>query len=215
MVLLCLLKETHQASAECAALNIGAYQHVGQARTPHGGGVSILVRDGVGVDVGVLEKTVPERATVTLRSPAHVNLIIASAYLPRNTDVTSEALGTVLGANGAMVIGADVNSHHVLWDPLRPSDDKGECPLHWCLQNDMRVANTGLATRRQLGTAALLSPDITLCRDCEISNWKSALSPDTDHHWVSFDVFVGASLDVMAPSKPVRALYSWNKARWN
>ncbi|KAH8615395.1 hypothetical protein ERJ75_000589200 [Trypanosoma vivax] len=38
MVLFCLLQETHLASAECAALKIGGYQHVGQARTPHGGG---------------------------------------------------------------------------------------------------------------------------------------------------------------------------------
>ncbi|KAH8615161.1 hypothetical protein ERJ75_000612800 [Trypanosoma vivax] len=53
MVLFCLLQETHLASAECAALKIGGYQHVGQARTPHGGGVSILVRDNVGVEVGV------------------------------------------------------------------------------------------------------------------------------------------------------------------
>ncbi|CCD12245.1 unnamed protein product [Trypanosoma congolense IL3000] len=200
---------THLASAECAALEIGGYQHVGQARTPHGGGVSILVRDGVGVEVGVLEKEVPERATVTLRFSADVSLTIISAYFPIKSDVSSQLLDTLLGANGAMVIGADVNSHHVLWDPLRPSDDKGEC------KNNMRIANTGLVTRRQPGTAALSSPDVTLCRDCEISNWKSALSPDSDHHWITFDVFVGASLDVIAPSKPVRALYSWNKARWN
>ncbi|CCD15992.1 unnamed protein product, partial [Trypanosoma congolense IL3000] len=39
MVLFCPLQETHQASAECAALKIGGYQHVGQARTPNEGGV--------------------------------------------------------------------------------------------------------------------------------------------------------------------------------
>ncbi|CCD12793.1 unnamed protein product, partial [Trypanosoma congolense IL3000] len=206
MVLFCLFQETHLASAECAALKVGGYQHVGQARTPHGGEVSILVRDGVGVEVGILEKEVPERATVTLRFSADVSLTIISAYFPRRADVSSESLDTLLGANGAMVIGADVNSHHVLWDPLRPSDDKGECIVGWCVQNDMRITNTGMATRRQPGTAALSSPDITLCRDCEISNWKFALSPVSDHHWISFDVFVAASLDVFAPSKLARAL---------
>ncbi|KAH8619510.1 hypothetical protein ERJ75_000168500 [Trypanosoma vivax] len=65
MVLFCPLQETRLAPAECAALRIGACQDVGQSRTPHGGGVSILVRDGVGVEVGMLEKKVPERATVT------------------------------------------------------------------------------------------------------------------------------------------------------
>ncbi|KAH8607140.1 hypothetical protein ERJ75_001473000 [Trypanosoma vivax] len=65
------------------------------------------------------------------------------------------------------------------------------------------------------GTAALSSKDITLCRDCVISNWKSTLSPGSDHCRVTFDAFVGASLDVIAPSKPSRAPYAWNKARWN
>ncbi|CCD19432.1 hypothetical protein ERJ75_000128200 [Trypanosoma vivax] len=60
MASFCLLQEARLASAECAALKIGGYQHVGQARTPHGGGASILVRDGVGVEVGVLEKKIPE-----------------------------------------------------------------------------------------------------------------------------------------------------------
>ncbi|KAH8604618.1 hypothetical protein ERJ75_001700200 [Trypanosoma vivax] len=104
MVLFCLLQETHLASAECAALKIGGYQHVGQARTPHGGGVSILVREGVGVEVGVLEKKVPERATVTLRFSANVSLTIASAHFSRRTDVSSESLDTLLGASGAFVV---------------------------------------------------------------------------------------------------------------
>ncbi|KAH8617747.1 putative Reverse transcriptase (RNA dependent DNA polymerase) [Trypanosoma vivax] len=30
-----------------------------------------------------------------------------------------------------------------------------------------------------------------------------------------FDAFVGTSLDVIAPSKPARALYAWNTVRWN
>ncbi|KAH8617433.1 hypothetical protein ERJ75_000373000 [Trypanosoma vivax] len=38
MVLFFLLQETRLASAECAALKIGGYQHVGQASTLHGGG---------------------------------------------------------------------------------------------------------------------------------------------------------------------------------
>ncbi|KAG8341299.1 hypothetical protein ERJ75_001313200 [Trypanosoma vivax] len=214
MVLFCLLQETRLTSAECAALKIGGCQHVGQARTPHGGGVSILVRDGVGVEVGVLEKKAPERATMTLRFSAAASLTITSAHFARKADTSSESLDTLLGASGTLVVGADVNSHHVLWDPLRPSDDERECIVDWCVQNDLLIAKSGLATRRQPGTAALSSPDSTLCRGCEISNWKSTLSPDSDHYWITFDGFVGASLDVLAPSKPARTLYAWNKARW-
>ncbi|KAH8615081.1 hypothetical protein ERJ75_000488500 [Trypanosoma vivax] len=85
---------------------------------------------------------------------------------------------------------------------------------HWCVQNGPSSANGGSAARRQPGTAALSSLDGTLCRDCEISNWKSTMGTDSDHYWITFDVFVGTSLDVIAPSKPARALYAWSKARW-
>ncbi|KAH8610448.1 hypothetical protein ERJ75_001101100 [Trypanosoma vivax] len=117
MVVFCLLEEGRVASAECAALKIGGYQHEGQSRTPHGGGASILVRERVGVEMGVLEKKVPKRTTVTLRFSASVSLTITSAYFTRKADVSSESLDTLLGASGPLVVGADVNSHHVLWDP--------------------------------------------------------------------------------------------------
>ncbi|KAG8340677.1 hypothetical protein TRVL_08493 [Trypanosoma vivax] len=213
--LFCLLQEARLASAECAALKIGGCQHVGQARMPHGGGASILVRDGVGVEVGVLEKKVPERATVTLRFSAGASLMIASAYFPTKADVSSESLDTLLGASGPLVVGAGAKSHHVLWDPLRPSDGKGECIDDWCVQNDLPIGNAGSATRRQPGTAALTSPEIAFRRDCEIPNWKSTLSLDSDRYWVTFDAFAGTSLNVIAPSKPARALHAWNKVRWN
>ncbi|KAG8345758.1 hypothetical protein TRVL_03408 [Trypanosoma vivax] len=87
MVPFCLLQEARLESAECAALKIGGYKHVTQARAPHGGGVSILVREGVGVAVGVLEKNVPERPTVTLRFSANASLTITSAHFTRKANV--------------------------------------------------------------------------------------------------------------------------------
>ncbi|CCD12696.1 hypothetical protein, unlikely [Trypanosoma congolense IL3000] len=120
MVLFCLLQETHLTSAECAALKIGGYQHVGQARTPNEGGVSILVRDGVGVEVGILEEKVPERARVTLRFSADVSLTIISAYFPGRLMLPARRWTPWPER-------ADVNSHRVLWDPLRLSGAKGEC----------------------------------------------------------------------------------------
>ncbi|KAG8339847.1 hypothetical protein ERJ75_000765400 [Trypanosoma vivax] len=212
MVLFFLLQETRLASVGFAALKIGGCQHVGQARAPHGGGVSILVRDGVGEEVGVLEKKVPERAAVTLGFSANVNLTIISAYYPRKADVSSESLDTLLGASGSLAVAPNVNSHRVLCDPLRPSDGKGQRIVDWCVQNNLPIANSGSGTRRQPGAAALLSPDITSCRDCKISNWESTLNTESDHYWIAFDAFVGAGLDVIAPSKRARALYAWNKA---
>ncbi|KAH8616478.1 hypothetical protein ERJ75_000476000 [Trypanosoma vivax] len=179
------------------------------------GWASIVVRDGVGVEVGVLEKKVPERAQVTLMFSANVSLTITSAHFAKKESVSSESLDTLLGVNGPLAAGAVVNSHHVLCDALRPSGGKGERIVDWCVQNDLPIANTGSATRRQPDTAARPSPDIAFCRDCEISNWKSTLSPDSDHHWITFDAFVGTGPDVIAPSKPARAPYAWNKARRN
>ncbi|KAH8603620.1 hypothetical protein ERJ75_001808000 [Trypanosoma vivax] len=133
MVLFCLLQEARLLSAECAALKICGHKHAGQARTPHGRGVSILVREGVGVEVVAFEKKVPERATVTLRFSGEVSLTISSAHFLRKADVSSESLDALLGASGPLAVGADVNSHHVLWDPLRPSDGKEECIVDWCV----------------------------------------------------------------------------------
>ncbi|KAH8616238.1 hypothetical protein ERJ75_000499200 [Trypanosoma vivax] len=155
MVLFCLLQETRLASAECAALKIGGYRHVGQARTPHGSGAPILVREGVGVEVGVLEMKVPERATVTLRFSANVSLTIASAYFPRKADVSSESLNTLPGASGPLVVGAYVNSNKVFWNPLNPGNGKGKCIVDWCVQNDLSIANAGWP--QAAGTAALSS----------------------------------------------------------
>ncbi|KAH8619399.1 hypothetical protein ERJ75_000157600 [Trypanosoma vivax] len=158
--------------------------------------------------MGVLDREVPERATVTPRFSADVCLTIASAQFPRKADVSSESLDTLLGRGGPLVVGAGVNSHHVPWDALRPSGGKGECTVDWCVQSDLSIAKAGLVIRRQPGTAAPSSPDVTLRRDCEISNWKSTLSPHSDHYQITFDVFAGTSLCVIAPSKHARAPYA-------
>ncbi|KAG8341201.1 hypothetical protein TRVL_07971 [Trypanosoma vivax] len=111
---------------------------MGQARMLYDGGASILVRDGVGVEVGVLDRKVPERTTAALRFSANVSLTITSAYLPRKADVSSESLDTLLGASGPLVVAAEVSSDHVLCDPLRPSDDKRECTADWCVRRRKR-----------------------------------------------------------------------------
>ncbi|KAG8340988.1 reverse transcriptase (RNA-dependent DNA polymerase) [Trypanosoma vivax] len=211
----CLFQETRLASAERAALKICGCHHVGWAKTPHWRGVSILVRDGVGVDVGVLDKNVPERATVILRFSTNESLTVASVRFPRKADVSSEPLDTLLGASGLLVVGESVGSHRALWGPLHPRDERGECIVDWCVQNGLSIANAGSATGRQPATAALLSPDIALCRGRRISNWKSTLSPHIDRYWIVFDAFAGNRLDAIAPPKHPRTLHVWNKARWN
>ncbi|CCD21598.1 reverse transcriptase (RNA-dependent DNA polymerase) [Trypanosoma vivax Y486] len=169
----------------------------------------------MGHESGILQKKVPERAAVALRCPDNANVTNVSACFHGKADFSSESLNTLPGASGPLAVGASANSHHVLWDPLRPSDDKGQRIVDWCVQNGLSIANAGSATRRQPGTAALSSPAMTLCRDCEVCGLKSTLSPHSDHYWITFDAFVGTSLDAIAPSKHASALYAWNKARWH
>ncbi|KAH8606759.1 hypothetical protein ERJ75_001480400 [Trypanosoma vivax] len=151
MLLLCLLRGARLASAERAALSIGGCQHARRARTPYRGGAPILARDGAGVEAGVLDRKVPGRATVTLRPSAGMCLTIASAHFPRKAGVSSASMNTLPGASAPLVAGARANSHHVLWDPFRPSDDKGERIVDWCVENGLSIANAGSAARRQPG----------------------------------------------------------------
>ncbi|KAG8343368.1 hypothetical protein TRVL_05797 [Trypanosoma vivax] len=88
-------------------------------------GASILVRGGVGVEVGVLEKKVPERATVAMMFSADASLKITSAHFPVKANLTAELLGTLLGASGPLVVAPGVNSHHDLWEPPLPGYAEG------------------------------------------------------------------------------------------
>ncbi|CCD12736.1 unnamed protein product [Trypanosoma congolense IL3000] len=77
------------------------------------------------------------------------------------------------------------------------------------------VGSAGEVTRRQPCTALLSTPYIVLYRDCEVSCWAPVVSPDSDRFWITFDIIVGVGTEVIAPSKPARALHAWNKARWD
>ncbi|KAH8605234.1 hypothetical protein ERJ75_001636000 [Trypanosoma vivax] len=124
-------------------------------------------------------------------------------------------MNTLPGASAPLVAVARANSHHVLWDPFRPSDDKGERIVDWCVENGLSIANAGSAAGRQPDAAALPPLDVAFCRDCKVCGLKSALSPDSGHYWITFDAFVGASPDVIASSKHARATHAWNKTRWH
>ncbi|KAH8606250.1 hypothetical protein ERJ75_001535100 [Trypanosoma vivax] len=98
MVLFRLLQGTRAASVGRHAIKIGGYQRVEQARTPHGGGASISVIDGVGVEVGVLEKKVPERATLTLRFSANASLTIKTANFQKKDRRFQRVAGHLVGS---------------------------------------------------------------------------------------------------------------------
>ncbi|KAG8344568.1 hypothetical protein ERJ75_000432000 [Trypanosoma vivax] len=97
-----------------------------------GRGVSILVMDGVGVEVGVLEKKVPERATVTQALGQCESNDRIGAF-PQKGRRFQRVAGHLAG--NKRVIGSrsgrELTPHAV--GPLRQSDDKGECIVDWCV----------------------------------------------------------------------------------
>lgn len=108
-VTFCLLSETHFAEGECINYNINNFQHIGLARTPHGGGVSILVRDGIGLIPWPCKMMGgPESITATLVFSEGVQLTVTSAYFPSRKQVSVPRLDALSKVEGPLVIGADV-----------------------------------------------------------------------------------------------------------
>ncbi|KAG8339430.1 hypothetical protein TRVL_09743 [Trypanosoma vivax] len=67
-----------------------------------GAGCRFWLEKGVGVEVGVLEQNVPERATVTPGKYANASRTITSTYSPKKAGVSSESLNTFVG-NGRAI----------------------------------------------------------------------------------------------------------------
>ncbi|KAG8346455.1 hypothetical protein TRVL_02721 [Trypanosoma vivax] len=106
------------------------------------GGRTILVRDGVGVEVGVLDKKVPEKTTSTLRFSAGVTLTITSTRLQRQGNVCGEVLGSLQEKRAPLVAKANAHSYHSLCDPMRSSGDKGKYIVDCCVEDDPPIAKT-------------------------------------------------------------------------
>eukprot|EP00796_Vickermania_ingenoplastis_P012730 gene12730-8679_t len=214
-VTFCLLSETHFSKMECEAFSIRGYQHLGLARTPHGGGVSILVQDGIGVIRGA-DAPSGEIVSATLVFAGNLKLHVTSAYFPRKAHLTDESLRNILvvDENTPLIIGADVNTHHPLWDPSRAADRQGTRLADWATDNGVLFANSGAPTRRKPGSAERSSPDVTMYRGCSVEDWLSTLSGDSDHYWITFSVVLGSSIELIAPAVPRRLLYAWSKANW-
>lgn len=64
--------------SESEAFSISGYQHVGFSRTAHGGGVALLIQDGIGVMKGP-EVSELEVVTATFVLPENLSFVITSA----------------------------------------------------------------------------------------------------------------------------------------
>ncbi|ORC87126.1 Tbingi protein [Trypanosoma theileri] len=79
-VTFCLLSETKLSCAEVSSFTIAGYQHHGVSRPSKGGGVSILVREDLPVEVGLTVVASIEHAHATIHMAEGLALTVASAY---------------------------------------------------------------------------------------------------------------------------------------
>ncbi|ORC85718.1 Tbingi protein [Trypanosoma theileri] len=79
-VTFCLLSKKELSCAEVSSFTIAGYQHHGVSRPSKGGGVSILVREDLPVEVGLTVVASIEHAHVTIHMAEGLALTVASAY---------------------------------------------------------------------------------------------------------------------------------------
>lgn len=218
----CVLLETHFAATECDSFKLPGFNHFGLARPAggqHGGGVSILVRDGIGLIAGKRVRAPGmELVTLTLVAPDSSQLLIVAAYFPKgagiNPFVLSE-ISAVLPPAGAVVVCMDANCHDPLWDVHSRSDPPGVRLAQWSVGVDLECVNSGEPTWRKTVSATPSSaPDVTFVRDCELRDWTPVFTPDSDHAKITMDVMLGSTTDRPITFKQSRRLYSWKKANW-
>ncbi|RHW68331.1 hypothetical protein DPX39_110147700 [Trypanosoma brucei equiperdum] len=171
----------------------------------------MLVRDSVRVIQGSKKEGLPERVSVTLMFTADLMLTIKSVYFQQKEDFTTstlESLENVENSTRPLVTESETKADHDLRNPLCPNDTAGECIVEWCLQNDIKIANDGTPTRRMTHTETISSLDVTIYRDCEVTRCEASLSPDSDHYWITCEVFIGIGVGMIAITKPRRPLYT-------
>ncbi|ORC82255.1 Tbingi protein [Trypanosoma theileri] len=87
-VTFCLLSEKKLSCAEVSSFTIAGYQHHGVSRPSKGGGVSILVREDLPVEVGLTVVASIEHAHATIHMSEGLALTVTSAYSSLRGDQT-------------------------------------------------------------------------------------------------------------------------------
>ena len=92
----------------------------------------------------------------------------------------------------------------------------GEAIVDWCSDQNLGIGNTTQPTRRgQPPKGHPSSPDLTLSKECTLSNWTPIATGDSDHYHIFFHIQFGSDdLPTATTSRPPRALYSWKNADW-
>ncbi|ORC86180.1 Tbingi protein [Trypanosoma theileri] len=87
-VTFCLLSETKLSCAEVSSFTIAGYQHHGVSHPSKGGGVSIVLREDLPVEVGLTVVASIEHAHATIHMSEGMALTVSSAYSSLRGDHT-------------------------------------------------------------------------------------------------------------------------------
>lgn len=187
------------------------------------GGVAIFVRQTPGLTHRKIHATNGsfincEALTVEIRQDGLSPLAITSAYVSDKELVTVDALDHTLPLyNGRHVVMADLNSHHTIWDLHMLPTPSGKTILEW-LPDGMTIVNDPLTpTRRAHPRSNGLtksSPDMTLVKETEVTNWRVNFGDLSDHAQIRFEI---SDTPVAATSDNVtyrKRRFCFQKSNW-
>ncbi|KAG8339282.1 hypothetical protein ERJ75_000415400 [Trypanosoma vivax] len=110
-------------------------------------------------------------------------------------------------------MGIEAGSARVLCDPSRPAEStESRVPDRWA-ESSIKIAKSGSAASQVPIGPTSSSPIAESTGNCDISNWMLGVNPGDGHYCIVFGALSGASLLVVAPSKKVRALDTWERMK--
>ena len=119
-------------------------------------------------------KDATETSTFSVKMSANKWVQITNLYCTPSTSLAHQGqdirLATeIIPIASNSLIGGDFNAHSGLWDPIQPTDNRGNELEDWMIDNDLTILNEGDSTRINRATGGLSTPDITFCG----SNWSN------------------------------------------
>ena len=148
----------------------------------------------------------------TKRTVRLLNAYIATVK-PSNEDTRRDEFNPDSLPQGRnVIIAADVNAHHELWDSNRARDSRGGRIAEWMDQYDMCVLNSGEPTRHDASGRGT-TPDVTICHAALSggTEWSVGENLASDHRPIHIQV--GMHAKTPTPTKR-RARLCLRKANW-
>ena len=84
-------------------------------------------------------------------------------YLPNTDTQVTRFNATLINATPDSIIVGDFNGHSHLWDPVQPSDARGNELEGWIHDRNLHILSDGSPTRTSRITGYNSTPDLSIC----------------------------------------------------